>query len=106
MITHFRIQQILIDAPSEISDPFLHVIIQRVDRSDDGIVTQVIDRFHHIHRKMSASVISCDMIRDPVLGTNILISIGGIATAIKAVALQWIQQELGGYIVGEQVRKN
>jgi hypothetical protein len=101
--TILRTQQIVIDVPTNLSAPFIHLYLQKVVRDDSERDLQVIDRYHQVHRKLTDVALECANIQDPVTGEKFNISIAGIDRAIRAVTLKWMQESFGGTLRGDEL---
>ncbi len=104
MPVRLRTQRISIDLPQVDSEPWVQLIVQRINLDDSGNVLSVIDRWDQVNKKLSEVALEAYPYFEviPDLQNN-LISGFGIADAIKGAALNWIADKYNGTIVDNDV---
>ena len=98
MITRIRSQQIYIDLPTPDSEPWINIIVQRVEMSDDYETMNVVDRWDQVNERLSDIITETYQYSDPVTSTPWHISTAGLADAITKLATKLIISKCGGYV--------
>lgn len=97
MKTILRTQQLYIDLPKPGAEPWVNLIIQRVEMSDDlTIVLNTVDRWGQVNARLSAIAPRIYLINDPFDPGCGYISAAGIAEALTAAAVELIIEKYGG----------
>lgn len=99
-----RVQQIIIDVPSNAAEPFIHIFVQKVVRDEKGKDIQVVDRVHQVHKKLTEVFDQSVDVFDPVLGKNVVITVAGVDRFIRSETLGWMREKFGGEIVGDEIK--
>lgn len=99
MTTRLRTQQIIIDLPRSSSEPWINLVVQRVELDDSGNEINVVDRWGSVNKRLSlvASEISNYTEIVPELNDK-SISVYGISSAMTCIAVNWIVEKYGGTI--------
>lgn len=94
-----RTQQIIIDMPRSISEPWMNLVVQRIDLSPDGSVElNVVDRWGTINKKLSDVALEVNSYFEVLPLNSGEITVFGLADGIKSVATKWIVEKYGGTI--------
>lgn len=108
MITVLRTQQLYIDMPVPGAEPWVNLIIQRVEMDDSYKVLNVVDRWGQVNARLSVIATQVYPLADPVPCPPGNISVAGIASALTTAAIDLIVQKYGGrfdpatgYIIAE-----
>ena len=97
MRTVLRTQQLYIDLPKPGAEPWVNLIVQRVEMSDDFTsVLNTVDRWGQVSARLSAIALRIYPITDPVQPGPGLISAAGIAEALTLAAIDLIIEKYGG----------
>ena len=97
MRTVLRTQQLYIDLPKPGAEPWVNLIVQRVEMSDDlSQVHNTVDRWGQVSARLSAIVPRIYPITDPVQPGPGLISAAGISEALTLAAIDLIIEKYGG----------
>lgn len=97
MKTILRTQQIYIDLPTPGAEPWINLIIQRVEVSDDyQQVHNTVDRWGQVSARMGAIAMRTYPLVDPVHPPAGTISAAGIAEALTLAAIDLIIEKYGG----------
>ena len=91
-----RTQQIIIEMPRTDSEPWIHIVIQRIDVSETGVESNVIDRWDQINKRLSEVALQVEPYFEVVPWEVGQISVFGVADAIKNIATTWIIEKHGG----------
>ena len=97
MTIKLRTQQIIIDIPRTDSEPWMLIVIQRVEMNESGVEINVADRWDSINKRLGDVAELVKEYTEPV--TPIapgFISMLGLADAIKVTATSWILEKWGG----------
>ena len=95
-----RTQKISISIPRINSEPWVYLIVQRVELDENGKEINVVDRWGTVNKQLSAVATDVFTYFEPIPVPNPanMISAFAIADAIKVVAVHWIQEKYGGTI--------
>ena len=97
MKTVLRTQQIYIDLPVPGAEPWVNLIIQRVEMSDDfQQVLNTVDRWGQVSARVSAIALRTYPLIDPVHPPAGTISAAGIAESLTIAAIGLIIEKYGG----------
>lgn len=82
--------------PRTTSEPFINVTVQRIELDVEGNEINVVDRWGYVYKRLS--LVAMDIVPYFEYAPNIvnMISIFGIADAIKETATAWIIEKYGG----------
>lgn len=80
------------------SEPWVSLIVQRVEYSDEGVPGHAIDRWGALNRQFSATYYDTFKVNDPLNVPEGYISAAGIAESIKVTSVKWMQEKYGGII--------
>lgn len=94
-----RSMKITIDLPTESSQVWTQVILQKVIKTEQGVVIQTIDDVERITKPLPAFAMQMINITDPVTQQNITISGAGVAQAITQAILEWMHEKFEGAII-------
>ncbi len=98
MIVRLRTQQLFIDLPTPDSEPWLNIIVQRVEMDDEFNTKNVVDRWGHVSVRLSTIITEVYPYSDPVPVPAGYISIAGLSSALTIAAMAHIVKKYGGYI--------
>lgn len=97
MKTILRTQQIYIDLPEPYAEPWINLIIQRVEMSDDfKSVLNTVGRWGQVSARVSAIATRTYPLVDPVRPPVGIISAAGIAESLTLAAIDLIIEKYGG----------
>lgn len=91
-----RTQQLFIDLPTPGSAPWLNIIVQYVEMSDDFKPLNVVDRWGTVNVQVSTIIMNVYPNADPVPVPAGMISGAGIAQALTMAAISLITAKYGG----------
>jgi hypothetical protein len=101
MKTWVRVQQIYIDHPTETSQPWLHVILQEVDKREDGTTDAMRARTDHIHRKGTPEIMQSTIsFIDPLTGTQHTMTKMAVFMALLTAIKEFAQQDFPDIYIG------
>jgi len=98
MITRLRSQKLSIDLPTPDSEPWLSIIVQRVEMDDNYKTLNVVDNWGRVNVKLSTVMIDVYPLQDQVNPPPGYISVAGISYALTIAAMTEIIKKYGGYI--------
>ena len=84
------------------SEPWIHITVQRL-AVVDGEITDVVDRWGSVHKKLSDVALEHHEFSDPVPRPDNTISVAGMAIAIEHVAKDWIADKYSATVVDGEV---
>jgi len=96
MITVLRTQQLFIDLPTPGSEPWVNIIVQRVEYDDQLQPMNVVDRWGQVNARLSSIALNPYPLNDPVQPAAGMISAAGIAEALTMAAIDLIIKKYGG----------
>lgn len=98
MIVRLRTQQLLIDLPTPDSEPWLNIIVQRVEMDDEYNTLNVVDRWGRVTVPLSSIQSDIYPIADPLNPPAGLVSVAGLADTLTSAAVAEIIKKYGGYV--------
>jgi hypothetical protein len=102
MKTLVRVQQIYIDHPTENSQPWLHVILQEVDKDEEGKTVSTRARTEHIHRKGVPEIMGSNTtFIDPLTGQQHEMTKMGVFFALLGAIKEFATEDFPSYYLGE-----
>lgn len=102
MKTWVRVQQIYIDHPTENSQPWLHVILQEVDKDEEGRILQTRARTDHIHRKGTPEIMGSTVtFIDPLTGVEHTMTKMGVFSALLSAIKEFAQENFPSIYIGD-----
>lgn len=96
MIVRLRTQQLYIDLPTPDSEPWINLIVQRVEMDDDYNTINVVDRWGQVNARMTNIAWNTYTFSDPLSSELGCISILGMSDAITNFGVDLIMQKYGG----------
>lgn len=99
MAIRLRAQKISIDAPRSAADPWVHVIVQRVELDAEGNEINVVDRWGTLSKSLPAAYEEIHSFVEPC--PNVpegQISGAAVGEAIKNFTAHWIASQYNGVI--------
>lgn len=91
-----RIQKITIEATTEDSDVWVHVVAQEVIKDDAGDTIQVIPSDHFDHFRLRDIALEMFNFKDPVTQHDCIVSGAGAGTVVETVCKIALQKKFGG----------
>ena len=98
MKTQIRAQKISIDRPTPGSEPWVNIIIQRVELDDDYKVLNVVDRWDQVSERLDRMYMDVHEYNDPVTQEPGKVSVAGLADVITKVAIAMMISRCGGTV--------
>ena len=98
MIARLRTQQLYIDLPTPDSEPWINLIVQRVEMSDDYKTINVVDRWGRVNARLSDIAWNTYLFTDPIPSDAEHISVVGLGDAITNLGVDLIIKKYGGYL--------
>ena len=98
MITRLRTQQMYIDLPTPDSEPWLNLVVQRVEMDDNYVTKNIVDRWGSVNVKLSSIATSVYPLQDPVQPPDGHISVAGLAAGLTIAAMDLIAKKYDGRI--------
>lgn len=98
MKARLRTQQMYIDLPTPDSEPWLNLIVQRVEMDDEYKTLNVVDRWGQVNARMSDMALQCYSYNDPVYPPSGVISVAGLAEALTVACVDLIIKKYGGSV--------
>ena len=98
MITRLRTQQMYIDLPTPDSEPWLNLIVQRVEMDDNYVTKNIVDRWGSVNVKLSNIYTSVYPLQDPVPVPAGYVSVAGLAAGLTIAAMDLIAKKYDGRI--------
>lgn len=99
MPSRLRSQKIEIDLPTELSEPWVHVVVQKLILNNEGNTIQTLDRNSHIYKSINDYAMQLVNFTDPVTQQQYTISGAGLGQAITNMVLTWMDEKFDGQIV-------
>lgn len=98
MKTRLRTQQIYIDLPTPDSEPWLNIIVQRVEMDDNYQTKNIVDRWGAVNERLSKIATNIYPYSDPLQPPQCYISVAGLGEALTIAAMDLIIKKYGGTI--------
>jgi hypothetical protein len=89
-----RAQQILIETPTPDSEPWIRLVVQRVEEKD-GLVNTV-DRWDTIHNRLSVVADQAFPIVTDI--SNDTFTVGDLAKSLELIVINWLAVQYAGVI--------
>jgi hypothetical protein len=98
MKTRLRTQQIYIDLPTPESEPWLNIIVQRVEMDDNYQTKNIVDRWGAVNERLSKIAMNVYPYTDLLQPPQGYISVAGLGEALTIAAMDLIIKKYGGTI--------
>jgi len=98
MITKVRAQQITIDITRTDSEPWIRVVVQRVEMDDNHFELNVVDRWDSFNKRLSQIALEVNKYTEVVSVNSEEISLYGLSDGIKEAVTRWLVEEYNGTI--------
>ena len=98
MITRLRTQQLYIDLPKPESEPWLNIIVQRVEMDDNYKTLNVVDRWGSVNVRLADIATDVYPYDDPLHPPDGYISVVGLSAGLTTAAVAEIIKKYGGTV--------
>jgi len=98
MITKVRAQQIIIDIPRTDSEPWIRVVVQRVELDDNHVEINVVDRWDSFNKRLSQVALEINKYTEVIPVIIGEISLYGLSDGIKEAVTSWLVENYNGIL--------
>lgn len=98
-----RAQQIIIDLPRVNSEPWVNVIVQRVELDEEGRDDNVVDRWGSLNKRLSEFALDTYAYFEAIPVESGRISGYAMSDAVAQAVIQWMAEKYNGTIIDGNV---